>query len=154
MRCIRHFSPISSEQQSSELEILTTTIHQFSLQSFFIKMPAYSTMQPLPNDAYHRSFDETVLQSPITRKAIPTHNNTDFESSPVLLVGPSSMPVSFTGRPNHTGFHGDTHHDGAAKDGETVWYCCSCGDGEVGTWQPGCPNCGHNRCGYCCVEEV
>lgn len=44
--------------------------------------------------------------------------------------------------------------DEEANDGEYfTWYCCSCGDGPMGTANnAGCCECGHWRCKMCAVE--
>jgi hypothetical protein len=36
-----------------------------------------------------------------------------------------------------------------------VWYCCNCGDGPIlcSTYTH-CPNCHHQKCGYCGIEAL
>lgn len=54
----------------------------------------------------------------------------------------------------HTGIHGDGKYGNAPCDGPTVWYCSSCGDGPIGSWNPCCTSCGHAYCGACTVEAT
>ncbi|KAF2014488.1 hypothetical protein BU24DRAFT_423422 [Aaosphaeria arxii CBS 175.79] len=38
-------------------------------------------------------------------------------------------------------------------DGDKVWYCSSCNEGPIGSWQNVCAICGHQKCSNCKEEE-
>ncbi|KAF1849172.1 uncharacterized protein K460DRAFT_365082 [Cucurbitaria berberidis CBS 394.84] len=46
------------------------------------------------------------------------------------------------------------NHENAPSDGDVVWFCSSCGDGPIGSWQVCCPVCTHQKCGGCRVEQT
>jgi hypothetical protein len=53
-------------------------------------------------------------------------------------------------RPSPSKSHG---YMPAPTDGGTVvWYCSSCGDGPIGTWQNVCTACNHVKCSACPLE--
>jgi hypothetical protein len=157
MKCAQDVFSSSPQYQSSVFQDLTSTTIHGQQSSFIVTMPVYSTIQPLLSNIpvlCNHSHKEQGFQSPTTKPAVPVHSVPNDSVSGLPIVGPITAPVSLTGQSEYNRLHGDIHHNGVAQDGDCVWYCCNCGDGDMGVWQSGCHSCGHGRCGGCSVEEV
>lgn len=70
------------------------------------------------------------------------------------LVDPFAANLISIGDRSPADLFSDDHYGNAPCDGDTVWYCSSCGDGPMASWNPCCANCGHACCGACPVEPV
>ncbi|OCK94611.1 uncharacterized protein K441DRAFT_677447 [Cenococcum geophilum 1.58] len=75
-------------------------------------------------------------------------------SSDVNLTFQRPSPTAFaTTRLEGTNIHGLIFDEEANDSEHFTWYCCSCGDGPMGTANnAGCCECGHWRCEMCSVE--
>lgn len=48
---------------------------------------------------------------------------------------------------------GSSSNDALVASSHSVWYCSQCGDGPIGSWNPGCNSCGHMCCEACTIAR-
>ena len=72
------------------------------------------------------------------------------------IIQPSStasLTIFRRDNPSQTNIIHETFSNPALTDGETLWYCCGCGDGPKTTANnPACCMCEHRRCIHCDVK--
>jgi hypothetical protein len=120
-------------------------------------MAVQSTMQPINTMIYnhqHLNQSEQSFDSTATSPIVPMSSTASHSALGLPLADPftlNTIPISHEG---HTNMHNNNYYGGEPCDGgSTVWYCSSCGDGPIGSWNPVC-TCGHAYCGACTVEKV